>query len=68
MELLDDDAYVVGLSYFPPSVAPNLSVAVVHAMALTAGVKLPKRRQNLKALLISFGHELHCCGKVKLRK
>ena len=34
------------------------------AMALTAGVKLPKRRQNLNALLISFGHELHSCGKL----
>lgn len=47
---MGEDAYVVGLSYFPPAVAPNLSVAVVHAIAETAGLKLPKR-QNLRALL-----------------
>ena len=67
IHLLDEDAYVVGLSFFPPAIAPNLCVSIVQAMAEATGVKLSKR-QSLKALLTSFGHELYKSGKVELKK
>lgn len=58
MFLLDEDAYVVGLSYFPPTMAPHLTPKLVQATATTAGVQLPKKG-NLKALLTALGHELY---------
>ena len=64
---MDEDAYVVGLSFFPPSLATSLTTKKVQMMAELAGVKLPKR-QYLQRSLISLGHELYKYGKVELTK
>ena len=65
--LLDEDAYVVGISFFPAAVSGKLTGKMVIAMADAAGIKLPKR-QSLKSLLITFGKELYAAGKVDLSK
>ena len=62
-----EDAYVVGLSFFPPSLTSRLNVQVVKTMATAAGINLPKR-QNLKETLIILGRELYSAGKVELSK
>ena len=67
VNLLDDDAYVVGLTFFPPSLTSKLNVQVVKTMATAAGINLPKR-QNLKETLIKLGRELYSAGKVELSK
>ena len=67
VNLLDEDAYVVGLSFFPPSLTSKLNVQVVKTMATAAGINLPKR-QNLKETLITLGRELYSAGKVELSK
>ena len=67
VNLLDEDAYVVGLSFFPPSLTSKLNVQVVKTMATAAGINLPKR-QNLKETLMTLGRELYSAGKVELSK
>ena len=67
VNLLDEDAYVVGLSFFPPSLTSKLNVQVVKTMAAAAGISLPKR-QNLKETLMTLGRELYSAGKVELSK
>ena len=67
VNLLDTDAYVVGLTFFPPSLTSKLNVQVVKTMATAAGINLPKR-QNLKETLITLGRELYSAGKVELSK
>ena len=52
VNLLDEDAYVVGLSFFPPSLTSKLNVQVVKTMATAAGINLPKR-QNLSTRIIA---------------
>ena len=65
--LLDEDAYVVGISYFPATLSGKLTTKIVSTMAEATGLKLPKR-QNLKAMLTTFGKELYASGRVKLMK
>lgn len=67
VNLLDEDAYVVGLTFFPPSLTSKLNVQVVRTMAGAAGINLPKR-QNLKEMLTTLGRELYSTGKVELSK
>ena len=67
VNLLDEDAYVIGLSFFPPSLTSKLNVQVVKTMAAAAGINLPKR-QNLKETLTTLGHELYSAGKVEISK
>ena len=67
MDIIDDDAYVIGLSLFPPSTARCLTTKAVHTMAATMGIKLGKSRSTDQALT-SIGHILYTSGKVKLLK
>lgn len=66
VDILDEDVYVAGISYFPPSLTPRISTKLVSAMSSSAGIILPKR-QTLKALLTSLGHQLFKTGKVELK-
>ena len=43
VNLLNEDAYVVGLSFFPPSLTPKLNVQILKTMATAAGTNLTKR-------------------------
>ena len=65
--LLDEDAYVIGLSFFPPSLTSKLNVQVVKTMAAAADINLPKG-QNLKEMLTTLGHELYSAGKAEISK
>ena len=67
VNLLDEDAYVIGLSFFPPSLTSKLNVQVVKTMAAAAGIKLSKR-QNLKETLTTLSHELYSSGRVQINK
>ena len=60
-------AYVIGLSFFPPSLTSKPNVQVVKTMAAAAGINLPKR-QNLKETLTTLGHELYSAGKDEISK
>ena len=62
-----EDAYVVGLAYFPPYYVQILNPAAVLAAAKGEGICLSKRR-NLKTTWINFGLELVKAEKVKLDK
>lgn len=65
--LIDDDAYVVGLAYFPSDYVRILNAAAVVAAAKGEEISLPKRK-NLKTTLTNFGLELVKSDKVKLAK
>ena len=43
--LIDDDAYVVGLAYFPSDYVRILNAAAVVAAAKGEGMSLPKRKK-----------------------
>ena len=62
--LIDEDAYVVGLAYFPPDYVRILNPAAVVAAAKGEGISLSKQRNSRT----TFGLELVKVEKVKLDK
>ncbi len=61
----DEDANRIGVSYFPPFVAKNLTVGIVREACKALEIAFPKK-MNKQALLTHLGRQLFQQRRVKV--